>query len=205
MNMEETHDQIKAPTSRWVALAFASKGCIAAAMVYWDRFDATEPGGGGLKGLFWFLLWLTVGVAAVVLATVASAWTLYRSRSERRVALDVAIPASAALVLVVALIVPVGYTLMRAVHSDNVGAARRTLLFGVSPNTHENWGWHNLRGDSALQVAAKHGNVRMVRLLLEHGATIEPAAIEDAADAGHRDVVTLLLDRGAEIDAQDDE
>jgi ankyrin repeat protein len=203
MSADVTSPLNEIPKSRGVALAFAIVGCVAAAKCYLSRAEMTEPGGELGKGL-WGVLWLVVGGAALTGAAVASAWTLNRSESIRRVAVDIAIPALATLALAVAMTVPVGFTLMRAVHRENIGAVRRALLFGVSPNTHSTWGWYNVQGDSALQVAAKRGNVRIVQLLLDHGATIEQADLTGAARAGHLDVVTLLVDRGAAIDGQDE-
>lgn len=66
-------------------------------------------------------------------------------------------------------------------------------------------------GATALILASQHGQVRMVELLLDHGAKVDNAmadgrsAISFAADQGHVDIVRLLLERGASMNLCDDE
>ena len=66
-------------------------------------------------------------------------------------------------------------------------------------------------GGTALIYAAQQGQVRMVELLLNRGASIRKkapdgrSAIFFAARRGNSEVVKLLLDRGQEADVRDDE
>ncbi len=75
------------------------------------------------------------------------------------------------------------------------------LSRGTDPNTN----WHRV---TMLHHVSAEGDVAKVRLLLEHGASID--AIDEeyrstplgmAARWGHREVVDLLLERGADPDA----
>jgi uncharacterized protein len=58
--------------------------------------------------------------------------------------------------------------------------------------------------DSPLQVAARSGNVELVRLLLQHHPWVDhrccdtPAALGYAAEKGHAEIVQMLLDAGAD-------
>ena len=58
--------------------------------------------------------------------------------------------------------------------------------------------------DSPLQVAARNGDLEIVRLLLKHRPRIDhrccdgPAALGYAAEAGHSEIVKELLDAGAD-------
>ena len=60
--------------------------------------------------------------------------------------------------------------------------------------------------DRPICIAAEHGALDVVRLLLEQGASIEPgeswweSPLHLAAGEGHADVVRLLLDRGLPVD-----
>jgi ankyrin len=58
-----------------------------------------------------------------------------------------------------------------------------------------------------LVLAAKHGHVLLVKLLLDRGATLQPPgfsmALQTAAQSGHGEVVELLLARGADINCKD--
>jgi ankyrin repeat protein len=58
--------------------------------------------------------------------------------------------------------------------------------------------------DSPLQVAARNGDLEIVRLLLKHRPWVDhrccdgPAALGYAAEAGHAEIVQELLDAGAD-------
>ena len=60
-------------------------------------------------------------------------------------------------------------------------------------------------GDSELMIAAKHGNINRIQLLLEWGAEIDSTdeagntALSYAANCGHSDVVKCLLEKGANV------
>ncbi|KAJ7675984.1 hypothetical protein DFH06DRAFT_672643 [Mycena polygramma] len=65
----------------------------------------------------------------------------------------------------------------------------------------------NAAGGSALQAAARRGNVDTVRLLLNHGADVNAAggeyggALQYAVRNRHMDTVRLLLEHGADVNA----
>lgn len=64
---------------------------------------------------------------------------------------------------------------------------------------------------TALHLAANHGDTKTVIVLLDKGADIEArdhtqsTALHQATGCGHCEVVRLLLERGAEVDSQDNE
>jgi ankyrin repeat protein len=63
---------------------------------------------------------------------------------------------------------------------------------------------------TALQGACESGSIESVRLLMDHGADLNPAyggrnALHEAAYYGHVEIVLLLLESGALVDATDDE
>ena len=97
-------------------------------------------------------------------------------------------------------------TLLEAVAKGNESSARWALRLGVSPNTYTYWGWSNNRfkGETALTLAAKRGNLPMVRVLVEYGGDIH---LEDgwkrlpifaAARSGNRELVLFLVEQGAD-------
>lgn len=74
--------------------------------------------------------------------------------------------------------------------------------------------WHHedprLRGDIALMHAAKSGNIRLVRMLLNIPNFADTRALDSqafrwAVAGGHAEVANLLLNRGAQLHAVDDE
>ncbi|MDQ3440552.1 MAG: ankyrin repeat domain-containing protein, partial [Planctomycetota bacterium] len=74
----------------------------------------------------------------------------------------------------------------------------------------ESAAWHH--GMTALMIAAKHGHVDAVRVLLDAGATVDERssdpphsgykALHYASAAGHVEVMRLLLDAGADVSDQ---
>ena len=64
------------------------------------------------------------------------------------------------------------------------------------------------RRDRPIDIAAEHGVLDVVRLLVDRGASMEPgqsrrdSPLHLAAGEGHVDVVRLLLDRGLPVDAR---
>ena len=59
-------------------------------------------------------------------------------------------------------------------------------------------------GWTALMYASRHGQVKVVELLIEKGAEVNPAnaratALMEASREGHVEVVKLLIEKGAEV------
>ena len=74
-------------------------------------------------------------------------------------------------------------------------------------NNSTNW-YRNLFGNTALNMAAHHGNMNIVEILLDRGIDINSkdddgsTALDDAAREGHMNVVEILLDRGIDINSK---
>lgn len=84
---------------------------------------------------------------------------------------------------------------------------------GLPPSEDIPWAGGNAqaadeRGVTPLFMAAKHGHRDVVALLLERGATVNPARQDGVtplfivAQEGQRDVVALLLEKGADVNGQ---
>jgi len=98
--------------------------------------------------------------------------------------------------------------LMAAAGCGHVEAARLLLQAGARVEA------RNARGQSALSWAIVYGRVRLIHLLIEHGADIHTAAAEgvfggtylmDAVRAGQAAAVEALLGHAAPVDAVDEQ
>lgn len=94
-------------------------------------------------------------------------------------------------------------SLMYAASKYNVFSCVSALLrAGESPNIRGG------AGEYPLHVASRNGHKAVVRLLLEHGAHIDPGspshwtALHYAANSGHYEVMEVLLDENAAINAK---
>ena len=94
---------------------------------------------------------------------------------------------------------------MMAAASDADAKTMRRLLDGKAPPDGNRCSI-NSRAQTPLFIAAWHGDSPNVKLLLAHGATVDP---RDAGDytplhlaSGHEEVVALLIAAGAEVDAR---
>lgn len=89
---------------------------------------------------------------------------------------------------------------LRAAGEDSPDRLRELLLAGGPVNS------RGPRGQTALQVAAAHGQAESVEMLLIVGADVNAiatggsTALGWAARKGHENVVRLLLDKGAQVD-----
>lgn len=93
-----------------------------------------------------------------------------------------------------------GTALHHAARFDRVMVVRLLLRRGCDPTA------RNIQGRTALHVAAEHGSIETIKLLLnlpqvdlETYDTSGLSALHLAAAAGHEAVVALLLDRGADL------
>lgn len=90
---------------------------------------------------------------------------------------------------------------------ENLVAAgdEQVVMFAIaSARITGNIAWKGLEGETALFHAARIGNIAMVKLLLNNGASAQEGsktrtALHAAARGGHTAVLQLLLDRGANI------
>ena len=82
----------------------------------------------------------------------------------------------------------------------------RLLAAGAVVDQTADLNTHN--GFTALHLAAGHGNVEMVKLILAHGASIESRTASEttpfyrAIRGGRTEVVDILHDAGSEINAK---
>ena len=84
----------------------------------------------------------------------------------------------------------------------SVDTVRRLIERGVDINA------KNIKDETALQIACERGLVDIVRLLLDHGATMEAfgkTPLHTASKNGDLELTRLLLERGAEVNAKDEE
>jgi ankyrin repeat protein len=81
-----------------------------------------------------------------------------------------------------------------AAGNGNVEMMQLLLQLGVDVR------WGKAR-DAALYVAARRGQLQVVKWLLEQGATDQEGneALVQAAEQGHVEVLRLLLDKGADV------
>ncbi len=96
--------------------------------------------------------------------------------------------------------------LLEAVKKNDLPAVREALKTGGGKYEINQRG---VTGDLPLVRAARNGNLEIVKLLVEHGATIdigkergERTALIEAAGQGHVDVVKFLLEKGADVNAR---
>ncbi|KAM0483609.1 hypothetical protein ACHAPX_002101 [Trichoderma viride] len=79
-----------------------------------------------------------------------------------------------------------------ATRKDSVETAKKALQYGAQPNAVE------MGRDCPLRYAVAQGRLPIVRLLLDHGATIrDPMILGTAAFRGFDEIAELLLDHGA--------
>ncbi|EGR47799.1 uncharacterized protein TRIREDRAFT_63653, partial [Trichoderma reesei QM6a] len=83
-----------------------------------------------------------------------------------------------------------------AARTGNMATANKALAYGADPNASK-------RGEfGALRWAVAQGHLDIVRLLLEHGASLRDSMlIVTAAGRGFDDIARLLLDNGADVNA----
>lgn len=90
-------------------------------------------------------------------------------------------------------------TIERAVQFDDMEALRRHVEYGTNPNRED------FEGTPLLYLAARKGNLEMVRGLLKLGALVDAGVeqqspLQIAAFGGHLDVVRELIEHGASIE-----
>lgn len=95
--------------------------------------------------------------------------------------------------------------LLEAVKKNDLPAVKEALKTGGAWEINE----RGVTGDLPLVRAARNGNLEIVKLLVEHGATIdigkdrgERTPLIEAAGQGHVEVVKFLLAKGADVNAR---
>eukprot|EP00274_Cyanoptyche_gloeocystis_P003547 CAMPEP_0196652872 /NCGR_PEP_ID=MMETSP1086-20130531/2334_1 /TAXON_ID=77921 /ORGANISM="Cyanoptyche gloeocystis , Strain SAG4.97" /LENGTH=153 /DNA_ID=CAMNT_0041983687 /DNA_START=17 /DNA_END=478 /DNA_ORIENTATION=- len=93
---------------------------------------------------------------------------------------------------------PVRSSIWTAAASGHIGRVQTLLQGGTDPNSTDEYGY------TALHYAARLGDVRLVELLLQHGAQVDPVTkagkstpLHRAAFCGHLEVVKILIKAGA--------
>lgn len=91
--------------------------------------------------------------------------------------------------------------LLEQARNGNTSAVASLLAAGISANA------TNKFGQSALMAAGFAGHTEVVRLLLQHGASIDDqlglSLLHHAAGKGQTELVATLLDSGVDVNAQD--
>jgi hypothetical protein len=153
--------------------------------------------------------WAGVSAVATVVAVVITLLAATKRRANGLGLFAFSIPlASGTLALLIAFQWPTEQTLVAAIERGDLPAVQRALRVGVSPDTRKarySLTSGPLKGDSVLAIAASQGNLPMMRLLLNAGATVDSNDDSEnplyyAVLGGHREMDALLLDHGADID-----
>jgi ankyrin repeat protein len=98
--------------------------------------------------------------------------------------------------------------LHHAAYFDAIDAANFLILRGARIDAHIAEDSSHIATPTPLILAAQSGHLRMVQVLLAHGADVNAmygrnqTAISDALGYGHVDVAHLLIDRGAKLTAR---
>ena len=93
---------------------------------------------------------------------------------------------------------PAGYVLEEYVtDDDNIEIVQMLLDAGADPNK-------RMSSSTPLVLAAEYDNPNMVSLLVEHGATLDPAALVIASANGNKKSMQALLDAGADPNTAND-
>ena len=92
--------------------------------------------------------------------------------------------------------------LIEAIEESNFKRTQKLIAKGADVNQQNSYGY------SALFAAARSGDAKIVKLLLDAGANVNarsPAgsALARAAQQGHAEIVRLLLQAGADVEAKD--
>ena len=101
---------------------------------------------------------------------------------------------------------PPDFPLLEAIKKDDVPTVRAVL--GASQGHHE-VNRSGATGDKPLTIAARRGNLAIVKLLIAHGAMVDIGKETDdrtpliaAAGQGHAEIVQYLIAQGADVNAK---
>lgn len=95
--------------------------------------------------------------------------------------------------------------LLKAVRTGNLVAAKKALSCKADPNAQEQ------NGETALMIASGNNHIKIVQLLLAHGANVNGGGwivgypLMEAAREGHFEITKLLLEKGADVNIMSDE
>jgi ankyrin repeat protein len=102
---------------------------------------------------------------------------------------------------------PPDHPLLEAVKRGDLQSVKSILQ--ETPSTSNEIGQKGYAGDTPLMVAARNGNLEIVKLLIEHGATIdlgkeagERTPLLEAAGQGHVEILKYLIAKGADVNAR---
>ncbi|MFM7603076.1 MAG: ankyrin repeat domain-containing protein [Pseudanabaena sp.] len=95
--------------------------------------------------------------------------------------------------------------LLKAVRTGNLAATQKALSCKADPNAQEQ------NGETALMIASANNHVKIVKLLLSHGANVNGGSwivgypLMEASREGHLEIAKLLLEKGADVNIMSDE
>ena len=107
-------------------------------------------------------------------------------------------------VLAVLAVLAVGLFADRPVPASSTVPAPTSATAGSTPRA----SWESSSGGTALHSAIDKGDIEMVRILVEGGASVDESdafgepPLHAAINQGHNGMVSLLLEAGADVDAK---
>ena len=101
------------------------------------------------------------------------------------------------------------FPLLAAVKEGDIQKVKSILGDSVSTYSSDEINRKGHTGDTPLSIAARDGNLEMVKLLVEHGATVdvgketgERTPLMNASGQGHVEVVEFLIAKGADVNTK---